>query len=117
MTENIPTREEAFELLKQYNQTESLIKHALAVEGVMRYMARKRGEALRIALSAAGHQVAHQLRAGAGAIRLPQRAGAHRARHDEEHRRPGGAEHGIDCKHFSWKGGCRAHRRPARCRH
>jgi putative nucleotidyltransferase with HDIG domain len=41
MAENIPTREEAFELLKKYNQTESLIKHALAVEGVMRYMARK----------------------------------------------------------------------------
>ena len=44
MTENIPTREEAFALLKKYNQTESLIKHALAVEGVMRYMARKRNE-------------------------------------------------------------------------
>jgi len=42
MAEYIPNREEAFELLKQYNQTESLIKHALAVEGVMRYMARKR---------------------------------------------------------------------------
>jgi len=41
MAENIPTREEAFELLKKYNQSESLIKHALAVEGVMRYMARK----------------------------------------------------------------------------
>ena len=37
-----PTREEAFELLKKYNQTESLIKHALAVEGVMRYCARQR---------------------------------------------------------------------------
>jgi len=44
MSEKIPTREEAFELLKKYNQTESLIKHALAVEGVMRYMARKRNE-------------------------------------------------------------------------
>jgi len=42
MREKIPTREEAFELLKEYNKTESLIKHALAVEGVMRYMARKR---------------------------------------------------------------------------
>ena len=42
MSEKIPTREEAFELLKKYNNTESLIKHALAVEGVMRYMARKR---------------------------------------------------------------------------
>ncbi len=44
MTENIPTREEAFSLLKKYNQTASLIKHALAVEGVMRFMARKRNE-------------------------------------------------------------------------
>ena len=42
MAENIPTREDAFDLLKKYNKTESLIKHALAVEGVMRYMARKR---------------------------------------------------------------------------
>ena len=38
-----PTREDAFQLLTRYNQSESLIKHALAVEGVMRYMARKRG--------------------------------------------------------------------------
>lgn len=44
MSEKIPTREEAFELLKKYNKSESLIKHALAVEGVMRYMARKRNE-------------------------------------------------------------------------
>ena len=43
MSSNIPTREEALALLKKYNQNESLIKHALAVEGVMRYMARKRG--------------------------------------------------------------------------
>ncbi len=39
-----PSREEALELLKTYNKNESLIKHALAVEGVMRFMARKRGE-------------------------------------------------------------------------
>ena len=44
MTTRIPTRQEAFELLKKYNQSDSLIKHALAVEGVMRYMARKVGE-------------------------------------------------------------------------
>ena len=44
MTTNIPTREEALALLKEFNKTESLIKHALSVEGVMRYMARKRGE-------------------------------------------------------------------------
>jgi putative nucleotidyltransferase with HDIG domain len=31
-------------LLREYNKNESLIKHALAVEGVMRYMARKYGE-------------------------------------------------------------------------
>lgn len=42
--ESVPTREEAFELLTRYNKSESLIKHALAVEGVMRYMAKKRGE-------------------------------------------------------------------------
>jgi putative nucleotidyltransferase with HDIG domain len=40
----VPTRDEALALLRQYNKSESLIKHALAVEGVMRYMARKRGE-------------------------------------------------------------------------
>lgn len=44
MSSNVPTREEALELLKNYNKSDSLIKHALAVEGVMRYMARKRGE-------------------------------------------------------------------------
>jgi putative nucleotidyltransferase with HDIG domain len=43
MSSHIPNREEALALLKQYNKNESLIKHALAVEGVMRYMARKRG--------------------------------------------------------------------------
>ena len=43
MGSNVPTREDALALLKQYNKNESLIKHALAVEGVMRYMARKRG--------------------------------------------------------------------------
>ncbi|MEE4264796.1 MAG: HDIG domain-containing metalloprotein [Desulfobacteraceae bacterium] len=44
MESHTPSRTEAFQLLKEYNQSESLIKHALAVEGVMRYMARKRGE-------------------------------------------------------------------------
>lgn len=44
MGEKIPTREEALHLLHQYNEAESLRKHAYAVEGVMRYMARKRGE-------------------------------------------------------------------------
>ena len=39
-----PSRESAFELFKKYNKSESLLKHALSVEGVMRYMAKKRGE-------------------------------------------------------------------------
>ncbi|HEX7494645.1 MAG TPA: HD domain-containing protein, partial [Bacteroidales bacterium] len=39
-----PTRNIAFELFKRYNKSESLIKHALSVEGVMRYMAKKNGE-------------------------------------------------------------------------
>lgn len=34
-----PTRTSALNLLKQYNQSESLIKHALAVEAVMRHFA------------------------------------------------------------------------------
>jgi predicted hydrolase (HD superfamily) len=41
---HIPTREEAYALLTEYNENERLINHALAVEGVMRFMARKRGE-------------------------------------------------------------------------
>jgi putative nucleotidyltransferase with HDIG domain len=44
MSNNIPTREQAFDLFRKYNNSESLTKHALAVEGVMRYMARKAGE-------------------------------------------------------------------------
>jgi putative nucleotidyltransferase with HDIG domain len=44
MNAKVPTREEAYRLLTEYNKNESLIKHALAVEGVMRYVARKRGE-------------------------------------------------------------------------
>jgi putative nucleotidyltransferase with HDIG domain len=39
-----PTREQAFELLTEFNQTDSLIKHALTVEAVMRHFARQRGE-------------------------------------------------------------------------
>ncbi len=44
MGEFIPTRDDAWELFRKYNQSESLTKHALAVEGVMRYMARKYNE-------------------------------------------------------------------------
>ena len=35
---------QALALFKKYNKSESLLKHALAVEGVMRYMAKKSGE-------------------------------------------------------------------------
>ena len=44
MAEHVPTREEALALLKEYNKTDSLLKHAYAAEGVMRYMARKNGQ-------------------------------------------------------------------------
>ena len=44
MSSKVPTREEAYQLLTEYNKSDSLTKHALAVEGVMRYFARKRGE-------------------------------------------------------------------------
>ena len=44
MSSKVPTREDAYQLLTEYNKSDSLIKHALAVEGVMRYFARKRGE-------------------------------------------------------------------------
>lgn len=44
MNQKVPTREDAWRLLNEYNKSESLIKHALAVEGVMRYFARKLGE-------------------------------------------------------------------------
>lgn len=44
MDAEVPSREEAYRLLTEYNKNESLIKHALAVESVMRYFARKRGE-------------------------------------------------------------------------
>ena len=35
----VPTREEAFALLKEFNKSESLIRHALAVEAVMVHFA------------------------------------------------------------------------------
>jgi len=44
MAEKRPTREEGLELFRKYNKTESLFRHALSVEAVMRYMARKQGE-------------------------------------------------------------------------
>jgi len=44
MERHRPTRDEALSLLKEFNQNEGLLKHAYAVEGAMRYMARKMGE-------------------------------------------------------------------------
>lgn len=44
MENKIPTRKEAMDLLLKYNQSDSLIKHAKAVEGVMRYIAKKLNE-------------------------------------------------------------------------
>lgn len=44
MERHQPTYNEAISLVKEFNQSESLLKHAFLVEGVMRYMARKAGE-------------------------------------------------------------------------
>ncbi len=44
MQEHTPTYGEALSLLKEFNKSESLLKHAYSVEGVMRYKARKTGE-------------------------------------------------------------------------
>ena len=44
MTERRPIREEGLDLFRKYNKSESLFRHALSVEAVMRYMARKQGE-------------------------------------------------------------------------
>ncbi len=44
MPKQLPTREEAYTLLCEYTQSDSLIKHALAVEALMRAHARKLGE-------------------------------------------------------------------------
>ena len=41
----IPTRSQAFELLKEYNSNASLLRHALAVESSMRHFAGVLGEA------------------------------------------------------------------------
>ena len=44
MMTRVPTRDEALQLLRQYTDSESLVKHGLAVEAVMRHFARRRGE-------------------------------------------------------------------------
>ncbi|MFO7707634.1 MAG: HDIG domain-containing protein [Desulfobacterales bacterium] len=44
MDSETPTREDALALLREFNRSESLIRHALSVEAVMRHFARRRGE-------------------------------------------------------------------------
>lgn len=44
MSTTVPTRQQALDLFLKHNKNESLLKHALSVEAVMRYMAKKRGE-------------------------------------------------------------------------
>ncbi len=44
MPHHLPTRDEALALLQAYNQNDALLNHAYAVEAVMRYCARKRGQ-------------------------------------------------------------------------
>lgn len=44
MGKPVPNRAEAYELLQEYNKNESLIKHALTVEAVMRHYAALLGE-------------------------------------------------------------------------
>ena len=39
----MPNRQEAFDLLCEFNKTEKAVKHALAVEAVMRHIAAKKG--------------------------------------------------------------------------
>jgi putative nucleotidyltransferase with HDIG domain len=43
MEASIPSRDDAWALLCEFNRTDALRKHALAVEAVMRHWARKRG--------------------------------------------------------------------------
>ena len=44
MQEHTPAYDEALSLFQEFNNSESLLKHAYSVEGVMRYMARKIGQ-------------------------------------------------------------------------
>lgn len=44
MNTHIPDRAEALALLKEFTRTESLLRHAYAVEAVMRHLARQHGE-------------------------------------------------------------------------
>ena len=44
MTTTTPTRNDALRILHEHNKSDSLRKHAYAVESVMRYIAKKHGE-------------------------------------------------------------------------
>jgi putative nucleotidyltransferase with HDIG domain len=44
MTQTKPTREQALELFKSYNESDALLKHALSVEAVMRHFAELNNE-------------------------------------------------------------------------
>lgn len=44
MNTSVPTRDQAMELLQEYNSSRSLINHALSVEAVMHHIALKHGE-------------------------------------------------------------------------
>jgi putative nucleotidyltransferase with HDIG domain len=44
MTQKIPSRDEAYELFTRYNKNDSLLRHALSVEAVMRHFAQLLGE-------------------------------------------------------------------------
>ncbi len=44
MDAKMPTREEALALLQEFNESDKALRHALAVEAVLRHMARKRGQ-------------------------------------------------------------------------
>jgi predicted hydrolase (HD superfamily) len=44
MREHTPTYDEALSLLREFNKSEGLLRHAYCVEGVMRHMARKIGD-------------------------------------------------------------------------
>lgn len=44
MSTHVPDRKEAYELLTKYNKSESLLKHGLTVEAVMRHFAEITGE-------------------------------------------------------------------------
>lgn len=46
----MPTREQAWALLQEYNQSQALLTHGLAVEGAMRHFARLLGEEDRVEL-------------------------------------------------------------------